>query len=129
MAVSDPQPPPNVPSYKTDSGLLRAFVEYSWKFYQSGLLEEFFARGQVRSGQVTVSGTNTTGKATFPTTFKDAVYAILLTPKSVTGSPADGAYLVRGVAQTKTDFTVTVSAAPGASASVIFNYIAHRLPS
>jgi hypothetical protein len=77
-------------------------------------------------GTVTVAAAATTGVATFAAAQADAVYNLVLSPVSITGTPDVGAFRVTAIAQTAAGFTVTVAVAPGLGNSVTFNYQLRR---
>lgn len=78
------------------------------------------------SGEATIDDANTTVVVTLPSAQSNTSYFVSLTPQSSVGTPAAGAYTVTGVAKTTTDFTITISAAPGAGKSVTFAWQIQR---
>ena len=80
----------------------------------------------IKAGSVTVTDPATTGAATFATEEPDTSYFVTLTASAESGTPAIDSHIVTSIAKTTTGFTVTVAAAPGASASVTFDWIKFR---
>ena len=78
------------------------------------------------TGAFSISNTDTTAVVTLSTAEADALYYVLITPYDSTGAPAAGAFTVTDIARTTSNFTVTVSAAPGASNSVSYGWLLVR---
>lgn len=79
------------------------------------------------AGEVTISDAATSAAVTFSTDQADTSYYITASAKSVTGTPAAGAYTVAGISgEATTGFTLHVTAAPGAGKSVTFAWHLQR---
>jgi hypothetical protein len=79
-----------------------------------------------RRGQVTIADAATTGTVTLTPAEPDAGYFVQMTPVTLSGGPATGALTVGGVAKAAGSFVVTVTAAPGAGKSVVYDWFVHR---
>jgi len=73
-------------------------------------------------GTVTVSDANTTGAVTFSDAQTDTEYVILIQAKSVSGSPASGAYTISLKTYNTTGFSFSILTAPGVGTSVTFDW-------
>ena len=80
----------------------------------------------IEHGQVTISGTATTGDFTFASAEPDTTYFVGATPVAETGTPAAGARDVKTVTKATDKFTLNLVAAPGAGTSVTFDVQALR---
>jgi hypothetical protein len=78
------------------------------------------------TGQVTISGTDVNAVETFAVAETDTDYNIIASSSSITGGPNNGAYVVQTIDKTTTNFTISVTAAPGAGTSVTFDWILVR---
>jgi len=78
-------------------------------------------------GTVTVSGTNTSQAVSFTNVEPDTNYRIILTVRSVSGSPAASSYVpVAPSALTTGGFTANLQAAPGVGTAISFNWLLFR---
>jgi hypothetical protein len=77
-----------------------------------------------RWGHFTVSEAETSATITFATPLADADYHVVATPVGFTGAPDAASRTITVITKTVNGFTATLSAAPGASASVTFDYLA-----
>lgn len=74
------------------------------------------------AGTIQVSETNSSGSVTFSTAQSDESYVIILQAKTVSGTPATGAYTISSKTYTKTGFSFNLLAAPGAGTSITFDW-------
>lgn len=74
------------------------------------------------SGTIQVSETNSSGSVTFSTAQEDENYVIILQAKTVSGTPATGAYTISSKTYTKTGFSFNLIEAPGAGTSITFDW-------
>ena len=79
-----------------------------------------------RRGQLTIADANTTGTVTLSPTEPDASYFVQLTASAAGGGPAAGALTVGGVNKATGSFVVTLTDAPGAGKSVVYDWFLHR---
>lgn len=78
------------------------------------------------SGFAQISGTNTFVDVVFDNPEPDTNYVALITANESSGTPANGAWIVRSSAQTVNGFRINVQAAPGAGNSFTYNWQAVR---
>lgn len=78
-------------------------------------------------GAVTITDTATSQAVTFANIEPDANYRIMMTPRSSSGTPASGSFVVVAPTSVSTNgFTANVQAAPGAGNSVTYNWFLYR---
>ncbi|WP_417790279.1 hypothetical protein [Terasakiella pusilla] len=79
-------------------------------------------------GTIEISGTDKTATYEFAEDEeqKDVDYSVVLTPLSSNGTPDINSTLITGQSYEKEKFTITVNSAPGAGASVVFNWHLRR---
>ncbi len=111
-------------------------IDWMWKAYQIINASVSYITTQVEnignienkikdsliSGTVTVSGTNSSGAVDFSTAQADTNYVIILQVKTVSGTPATGAYTISSKNYTTAGFTFTILAAPGVGTSITFEW-------
>lgn len=73
-------------------------------------------------GTVAISDANTSGSVTFSDAQTDTEYVIMLQAKSVSGSPASGAYTISSKTYSTTGFSFSILVAPGVGTSVTFDW-------
>lgn len=78
--------------------------------------------GGLVKGTVTVSDANSSGSVTFSDEQPDTNYVILLQAKTVSGSPATGAYTISSKTYTTVGFSFTMIAAPSVGNSITFDW-------
>lgn len=74
------------------------------------------------SGQLTVTGAVATAKHTFAEAQEDTDYYVACTAAANSGGPAIEAFMVKSIAKTVDDFTITTYTAPGGGKSVTFDF-------
>jgi hypothetical protein len=79
-----------------------------------------------RRGQVQIADTATTATITLAPVEPDAAYFVQVTPVSIFGTPASGAFTIRTVAKAAGTFTITVLAAPGTGNVVAYDWLVYR---
>ena len=80
----------------------------------------------IEHGQVTISGTATTGDFTFTSAEPDTTYFVGATPVADSGTPAAGSKDISTVTKATDKFTLNLATAPGAGNSVTFDVQALR---
>jgi hypothetical protein len=78
--------------------------------------------GRFDSGVVNVADPATGATVTLSPAQPDTNYSVFIQPKSITGAPAAGAYVVTGKTYNTGDFSFTISAAPGGGNAVSFDW-------
>ncbi|WOF74134.1 hypothetical protein QMT40_001781 [Parvibaculaceae bacterium PLY_AMNH_Bact1] len=86
-------------------------------------LQEVRGRFPEDAGQFTVSGTNDFAQLQFSEERASSTYFVLCQIVDQTGSPASGARQIKTIEKSTTGFTVTLVAAPGASAAVTYDFL------
>lgn len=81
------------------------------------------AKTSIATGTVSVLGSSTTANATFATPRPNTNYIVLVQAVSIVGSPTANAFIVRSLAKTTADFTLTFLGSPGTGNSIDFSYI------
>ncbi len=103
---------------------LSALNRYVNTFYKVTVLDrEFMAASEHPFGSFTLSDSETSKAVAFPEPQPGTSYVITATPVAEVGAPAAGARDVKTIVKTTTGFTVGVDAAPGAAASVTYDWI------
>jgi len=74
------------------------------------------------AGTVQVSESNSSGVVQFSTAQPDENYVIILQAKTVSGTPATGAYTISSKTYTTAGFSFTLLAAPGAGTAITFDW-------
>ena len=78
-------------------------------------------------GAVTIEGADAGAMVRFEQPLDDANYEVFATIARTTGAPAPGAYAIAGIAdKTPAGFALTLTAAPGAGASVTYAWTIRR---
>lgn len=92
----------------------------------SGLQAEADALKAINAGQISgtvlLSDPNNVITITWDSPQVDTNYRVIVQAISSTGTPPQGAFIVVAKAYTKTTFSFTLAAAPGAASSVTFEY-------
>lgn len=104
-------------------------IDWMWQAYQIiNLSVEYIKNianelnGNILSGSVQISETNTFGSVSFNVAQPDENYVIILQAKTVSGTPATGAYTISSKTYTKNGFSFSLLAAPGVGTSIIFDW-------
>lgn len=77
----------------------------------------------VAGGTFTLSDAEIAIPVTFNTARDNATYTVIVMPTGKTGTPVPEAFIVESIAKTMTGFTITMLDAPGASASVTYDFL------
>lgn len=105
-----------------------SYLKWVGDFYKAVVLE----RIATLAGTFEISGTENSIIVTLPDAVvglgqPDDVFSPVCSIASFAGSPNANAFIIQScVAQSRTSFEVTLAAAPGAGASVIFSYVVVR---
>jgi len=102
--------------------IINASVDYITSQIESITNIENKIKASLTAGTVTVSGTNSSGAVDFSTAQADTNYVIILQVKTVSGTPATGAYTISSKNYTTAGFTFTILAAPGVGTSITFEW-------
>ena len=78
------------------------------------------------SGEGVIADAATSFTHTFAKAQADVNYRVVASPSGFAGAPAAGSREIATVAKTTADFTLTIAVAPGAGASVTFDFEVHR---
>ena len=125
-----PPPPRLTGNSQTD---LKLLLDWVWSFYNALAESGVFllssaqpARFPVLPGNITISDSETSQTVVFTTEQPDTDYFPQLSVTGSSGAVAAAAFQITSITKTTQGFTVTIAAAPGADASVTFNYLITR---
>jgi hypothetical protein len=79
-----------------------------------------------RRGQIQIVESATTATVTLSPAEPDNAYFVQVTPVSTFGTPAAGAFAIRGVAKSAGSFVISVTAAPGTGNVVAYDWLVYR---
>lgn len=131
MATIQPPEPLEAPPRTTGNAQqdFPIVIDWIWKAYQVINLSVEYIKSisnqftdSVLSGSVQISESNSSGSVSFNVAQPDENYVIILQAKTVSGTPATGAYTISSKTYTKNGFSFSLLAAPGIGTSIIFDW-------